>query len=144
MPIGAPTGKLHPSSVDFVPEKGAGDCGDDNGSSDDDDSAGNYAAGLFLNQDPDFVPPVQRVFSELEYMTPDGVAAVAALANTARHAAQQLDGFTDLNQKAGGGISTKRMMHVAGIGEVEVYDDTQLNMRDLDAGDEIVGRVIEA
>ena len=42
----------------------------------------------------------------------------------------------------GGDLSTKRTMHIAGIGEVEIFADTQPNMRD--AGDEIAGRVIDA
>ena len=42
----------------------------------------------------------------------------------------------------GGDLSTKRTMHIAGIGEVEIFADTQPSMRD--AGDEIAGRVIDA
>ena len=110
---------------------GQGD-GDDGGSTDAEGDG--YATGLF-NRGSEFVPPVVRVnpavparataaattaSGDFEYMTPDGVGAVAG---ATVQEGETFGGFGGPSQEVGAEGASRRSTLVPGVGEVEVFDD---------------------
>jgi len=152
LPVGKPTGRLHPSSKDFVAVQGEGadiattniddavaaglasarGQGNDHDADSTDTEGDGYTTGLFNGGD-DFVPPVQRVIPAVPARhtvaatTPSSdfeyMTPDGAGAAAAAAAAVASGNAQEAERFDGFGDLNRRSTLVPGVGEVEVFDD---------------------